>query len=144
MKHIVIAFLLLTTFVNAQTTETEVNYLTKGLKIQLESGLDMKKGYTIKDVDSWGVDFGEFNRNAIFKQLYRDGETSPCATVMIFERDDIDYKDYICIPHYKSEKKIWDKSFGVYKTVTEDWTSASRGYVWGMLKMISYMTSELN
>lgn len=27
-----------------QTTQEEYNYITKGYKIQLESGLDMKKG----------------------------------------------------------------------------------------------------
>ncbi len=39
-----------------QTTETEYNYVTKGYKIQLESGLDMKKGYRFEDLDTWGVE----------------------------------------------------------------------------------------
>ncbi|WP_421799825.1 hypothetical protein [Haliscomenobacter sp.] len=30
------------------TTQEEYNYVTKGYKIQQESGLDMKKGYSIK------------------------------------------------------------------------------------------------
>lgn len=33
------------------TTEEEYNYLTKGYRVQLESGLDMKKNYLLED---WG------------------------------------------------------------------------------------------
>ena len=32
------------------TTMEEYNYMTKGYKIQVESGLDMKKGYFIEDM----------------------------------------------------------------------------------------------
>lgn len=32
-----------------QTTQTEYDYLKKGLKITEESGLDIKQGYTLKD-----------------------------------------------------------------------------------------------
>lgn len=34
------------------TTMEEFNYVTKGLKIQLDSGLDMKKGYEIVPLDT--------------------------------------------------------------------------------------------
>ena len=33
-------------------TQEEFNYLTKGLKVQEESGLDMKKGYVLQEVYS--------------------------------------------------------------------------------------------
>lgn len=42
------AFFSVTLF--GQTTEEEYNYLTKGYKVQIESGLDMKKGYEFKDL----------------------------------------------------------------------------------------------
>lgn len=43
--------MLLTLSVAAQTQD-EWNYLTKGLKIQEESGLDMKKGYKLETISS--------------------------------------------------------------------------------------------
>lgn len=33
---------------NSELTQEEYNYLTKGLRVQEESGLDMKKGYELK------------------------------------------------------------------------------------------------
>lgn len=41
------------------TTTEEYNYLTKGLKIQIESGLDMKKGYEL-DI-FWGGNHSNYN-----------------------------------------------------------------------------------
>ena len=36
--------------VPAPTSEEEYNYLTKGYKVQIESGLDMKKGYALHNM----------------------------------------------------------------------------------------------
>ena len=36
----------------SQTTLEEYNYISKGYKIQLESGLDMKRGYLLEDIDA--------------------------------------------------------------------------------------------
>ena len=41
----------------APTTEEEYNYLTKGYKIQVESGLDMKKGYSLIDMGTYQLSF---------------------------------------------------------------------------------------
>ena len=51
MKKLTIAIMLmLCSFVLiSQTTMEEYNYITKGYKIMLESGLDLKEGYEIKD-----------------------------------------------------------------------------------------------
>lgn len=37
-----------------QTTQEEYNYITKGYKIQLDSGLDMKKDRTLPTLRLWG------------------------------------------------------------------------------------------
>lgn len=49
MKKLIIVSLLIISALQcyAQTTIEEWNYITKGYKIQKESGLDMKKGYDI-------------------------------------------------------------------------------------------------
>lgn len=127
----------------SQTTEEEYNYVTKGYQIQLESGLDMKKGYLISGVgDPWGLDYGDFKRNIEFKLLLRAGEKIPCATIMKLQRTNTNYKEYLCIPHYKSSKAIWEKTYKRFRLAATDWTEASRAYSWGMIKMISYLNSH--
>jgi hypothetical protein len=145
MRNILtITICLISLSVFGQTTEEEFNYITKGYKIQLASGLDMKKGYEFKAIDGWGINYGSFERKATFKQLFREGETTPCATLMILERTDTDYEEYLCIPHYGSTDEIWNKAYNGFKESAKDWTKASIGYVWGMIKMISYLTSDKN
>lgn len=90
----------------AQTTIEEYNYLTKGYKIQIESGLDMKKGYTFKDLFVVSTSY-DVIRKATFKALYRAGQTAPCAIVMIYQKDG-GIAEYVCIPHFLSEEFIWN------------------------------------
>lgn len=55
MKHTLLAlFFFLSYTMFSQTTE-EWNYLHKGLKIQQESGLDMKAGYSFKKINTGQV-----------------------------------------------------------------------------------------
>ncbi len=35
------------------TTDEEYNYAIKGYQAQVEAGLDMKKGYVLKDLGDW-------------------------------------------------------------------------------------------
>ena len=53
-----VALLLFTTSfcAKAQTTLEEYNYITKGYKVQTDSGLDMKKGYELSDIDENSTD----------------------------------------------------------------------------------------
>ncbi len=49
MKKLLLIGLLIFPFIgNAQTTLEEWNYVTKGVRIEMASGLDRKKGYEIK------------------------------------------------------------------------------------------------
>ena len=90
---------------NKGTTEEEYNYLTKGYKIQVESGLDMKKGYTLTDLLTSEASSLFDKSSMIFKGLYRDGQKTPCAVLCIVD------KKYICIPHYESSDDIWKSYF---------------------------------
>ena len=51
------------------TTEEEYNYITKGYKVQFESGLDMKKGYILKDMGEWNLKYDNISRGFAFKGL---------------------------------------------------------------------------
>ena len=63
---IVITFILLSSSVAKMyaqpTSEEEYNYITKGYKVQVETGLDMKAGYHFKDLGDWGLKFNDGRR----------------------------------------------------------------------------------
>lgn len=128
----------------SQTTQEEYNYLSKGYKIQLESGLDMKSGYEIKEVGDYGVNYnnGEFSRDVKFLHLYRIGETIPCATLAIFSRSNTDYEQYYCIPHIDSSSDIWTQAYSDFQSLTTSWSEQGSGYTWSMIKVISQLSSE--
>jgi len=87
-----------------QTTVEEYNYITKGYKIQIESGLDMKKGYEF-------VDFGSHEegiRKAELKALYRikSDENKEIAAYMIIYKKQGSPSEYICVPHPNSSREM--------------------------------------
>lgn len=128
----------------AQTTLEEYNYLTRGYKIQLESGLDMKSGYEIKDAGSYAVTYGNgtFSRDVKFMHLYRIGEEIPCATLAIFSRSNTTYEEYYCIPHIDSSSEIWNQAFRDFETLSSAWSVSGTGYSWSLIKMISQLSSR--
>ena len=84
------------------TTMVEYNYLTKGYKIQIETGLDMKKGYVLKDIGNHVWD----NRSTEIKALYRDTEIAPCAILLIYSSPLWNTKVFICVPNYYADYTV--------------------------------------
>lgn len=84
------------TTTSAPTTEEEYNYLTKGYKIQAESGLDMKKGYLIRDMGAWK----EGNYSFEFKALIREVADELAGIMVIVKADSWSGIStyYLCIP----------------------------------------------
>jgi hypothetical protein len=120
MKKLILFALLmvsLTTF--SQTTLDEYNYVTKGYKIQLESGLDMKKGYSMVKV---GGSYTE-ERKATFYRFNKQGTTRGQARLVAYM---IEYdrkgkpKEYYCVPHKDSEKEIKSLFFQSLNTPNAD------------------------
>ena len=111
------------------TTEEEYNYLTKGYKIQIENGLDMKKGYSLVDIspeDGFGVRFespqkGTIIRSVNYKALIREGDKKPCAILCIMQRKDTGYTEYLCIPSANASAEMWDKTMRAYDNISEEW-----------------------
>jgi hypothetical protein len=93
------------TVVFGQTTLEEYNYVTKGYKVQLESGLDMKKGYELENVDE--ATAGE--RTVTLKKLIKT-TTNQKKTVayMLTYKKGSGTTEYICIPHPSSDNEIID------------------------------------
>jgi hypothetical protein len=92
----------------APTTLEEYTYVIVGYKLQLNMKLDMKKGYSLKDVDA----YSEEDRKIEFKALYRDGEKAPCAIMMIYYIPRAPGPEYYCIPTYNAPSDIWEKYYG--------------------------------
>ena len=103
---IVIVAFATTSNLQAQTTLEEYNYVTKGYKVQIESGLDMKKGYEFEDVESQTTN----ERTAKLKVLYRtkSGKKEIAAYMIVYYKTG-NAKQYICIPHPSSEEDILHK-----------------------------------
>lgn len=129
----------------AQTTEEEYNYITKGYQVQLESGLDMKKGYTLTDLgNSWFnqpmLDQTIQKREVSFKGLIRQGEIHPCAIMMNFKRTDISHgaNYFLCIPHPKSSEDIWNRALKDMLDKTKDGPIAlQQTFIWALMHFSS-------
>lgn len=94
------------------TTMEEYNYMTKGYKIQIESGLDMKKGYFFKDIGEHQIG----NYHFTIKNLVRENLRQLAGTLIISSSDVTGKVYYSAIPVnnpelmklYASEIAKWD------------------------------------
>jgi hypothetical protein len=138
MKKVILLsmFLLVITFnsnmLNAQTTVEEYNYVTKGYKVQIESGLDMKKGY-----EFYAIDHAESGvRTADLMILVRlKGQVRETAAYAIVYTKEGNPPEYLCIPSpFSSEDiiiKYWEQ---LWNSVDAD--TASR------LQLMCYLLSR--
>jgi len=124
MRNILLALCIAVFFTGpiiAQTSTEEYLYVTFGYKEQLQKGLDDKKGYAWKHLlqhqfphKKSGFLNSQYQTGLFdFEGLYRNGETNPCAFVVIFrERQGLHKKDgmYVCIPHPLTDKDIQAKA----------------------------------
>jgi len=100
MKKLLLAILLFPTLNFAQekisTSEEEYKYLTEGLKIQQQTGTDLKSGYElekIKEVNSNGfiINYSYFNHIS-------SNETRALSIILTKEKDKKDKVVYLCLP----------------------------------------------
>ena len=92
--------------ISAQTTLEEYNYITKGYQAQIESGLDMKKGYELEDISERAT----AERKVSLKKLYKTvgGQKKVAAYMVVYSREG-NPKEYICIPNPTSETEVSTK-----------------------------------
>lgn len=74
------------------TTMEEYNYIVKGYKIQMEGGLDMKKGYDFKEIKTVDLD----GRKVVYKELIKDGKDLRALMAIFSGRNGT--TSYFCIP----------------------------------------------
>ena len=107
---VILLFLLSFSVLAQETTEDEYDYLTYGIRVQLDSDLGMKKGYYFDFEDAY--DFGEYVFET--KALMREKDNSWAGTLVIVHSRKVDASAFICIPtpfcdyeiRSKYEKKI--------------------------------------
>lgn len=101
------------------TTEEEYNYLTKGYKVQIESGLDPKKGYVLEDIKF--VTHGNYTFD--FKALVRSSKKEVAGILVITKSKILGRTYYTCIPinnteldkNYWADLRYWDRDLiGTY------------------------------
>ena len=138
LTALMLALLFSVTCVFGQTTQEEYNYITKGYKVQIESGLDMKKGYVLLGMGDWGLNFGTEKRNCEFKLLVNQDLDKPCAIMMIYKRTDIanGVNYYICIPSPKSSPEIWEQTLNFVNTYFTD-KSVLQAVIWALMHFSS-------
>lgn len=122
-----------------QTTQEEYNYITKGYKVQLESGLDMKKGYTLKVLDLQNVSIEKQTRMLEFSALLKDNNTKPVAIMMKYNRTDISngHLQYFCIPTPDAPINLWQQT---YESISLSFTNTDVVYktiIYALMKFAS-------
>jgi hypothetical protein len=95
---------------NGQTTLEEYNYVTKGYKVQIESGLDMKKGYEFTSIDTVSTKIATAEMKILFR--LKENKKEIAAYLIVYKREGRNV-EYICIPHPKSENEILQKYYSV-------------------------------
>ena len=126
-----------------QTTQDEYNFITKGYKIQVESGLDMKKGYSLKDITEYSTNSNGSVRKVEFKALLRTGQTKPCAILCKYKRLDTGFSEYLCIPTYDTPIEIWEETFNSFKSISS-WTGNAELTVMDALSRLSSFYATRN
>lgn len=142
MKHFALLACLMaaTGAMYAQTTLEEYNFITKGYKTQIDNGLDMKKGYKFIDLIEEHMVSNTINRTMSFKGLYRTGETTPCAVMVIYRRTDTNFIDYTCVPHFKSSPEIWQMYLDHVKATYSG--EAANAMLLGLAKCVAFFAQN--
>ena len=139
MKKTLIAFLLTFSVFQcySQTTVDEWNYITKGYKIQKESGLDMKKGYELVFVTSANFQDPGVLRTFIFKKLIKISDKKVHAIMVeyMFQNRRGTAINYFCIPLKNSSPEIWGMVANEIRRFTNQ--DLSTAYNWALIKYIT-------
>jgi hypothetical protein len=116
----------------------EYNYITKGIKIQQEAGLDVKKGYSIKDLFTTATHDQKVTRSTNFKAIYRDNEKKPFAFLCIYKNMKSDFTDYLCIPANDSDTEFWTKTYEIMQEYDE---YGKLSIMWGIAHLSGFISN---
>ncbi len=115
----------------APTTEDEFNFGSIGYKIQLQTKLPMKQGYRLAD---YGL-LEEPGRTVAFKGLLRDGESQPCAVIMVYTRDNTP-PEYFCMPTLDAPAALWNRYWQSLEVISDNKINQLKFMTYGMSRAL--------
>lgn len=107
-----------TAFSQVQTTQEEYNYLSRGLKIQIESGLDTKNGYSFEKFHTRKVASYQFD----FSYLIKSDIKKPVAISLIAKSNGSGVTYYFAIP--LNNLKLLENYYSAISTLDKAMTTA--------------------
>lgn len=125
-------------FSQSPTTLDEYTFVIVGYKQSLNLKLEMKKGYSLKDIDS----YIDEDRRLEFKALYRDSEKNPCAVMMIYYLPKGAAPLYYCIPTNNASAEIWDKFYKDMSTGDDNPEKRYRFFALSISKIMMKLAGE--
>lgn len=93
--------------------------------------MPLKPGYRIVD---YGI-YEEPDRTVSFKGLFRDGESSPCAIIMVYTKDKFP-PEYFCLPTQDAPRELWDRYFNSLKVISDNQVSQLRFMSYGLSRTL--------
>ena len=119
---------------SSPTTITEYNYCLKGYKVQMESGLDMKQGYSFSNLDDINIQGYKYS----IKCLIRTAEQEVAALMVIATSPVSGKTYYLCIPH--GDKELYQS----YYNELASWDlGITKPYAYFMSTELSRMTAKV-
>jgi hypothetical protein len=116
------------------TNLEEYNYVTKGYKVQIQSGLDMKKGYDVKLINSYEIE----GRKVVYYELIKDGKDLRAIMSVFTGRDG--RTSYFCIPLGDCDKLLYNSYLSSIQLGIDN-TAALNIYQYTLTKVLSmYIT----
>ncbi|MGL2994568.1 hypothetical protein [Flavobacterium sp. TSSA_36] len=114
MKKITILLLFAFGITRAQTTTDEFNYMSKGYEIAVSSGMDIKKGYVVKDLTVYNSDSYTFD----YKLFLRESNNSLAGVILKATSKTWSNVYYLAIPinnqelltYFNTRLELWDES----------------------------------
>mgnify|MGYP001810283802 CR=1 FL=1 len=137
-KLIVLLFMALSISAYSQTTLEEWNYITKGYKIQKESGLDMKKGYDVKFLITENSFINSIDRTFNLYELIRLKDNSSAGIIIEYIKRDRGVKSifYFGIPQKNSSVEIWNMAHN--SNFAFENKEIGIAYSWALTRLISF------
>lgn len=89
------------------TTKKEYNFIVSEYQVRQKQNMpETKKGYEFKLFKT----FIRETRKVTIKELFREGEESPCAIMIKYHKEG-KQPHYICMPTYDADLSLWDKFY---------------------------------
>lgn len=136
MKKILTTLLLaicISTIAKSQTTETEYNYITKGLIDDMNKGKDIKVGYKlVRITDQAKVDYTDKNWRGITVYYFQKTETSKNQAFVLECKSKNGDKRYMCLPTSNASSDLWQKAFNEFDKAGTEWHFV---FFWAMAKL---------